>query len=194
MRDIKSPCISLCKLANEVCIGCFRTRYEIAAWSRSSDKQKQQILNNIKNRKMVNIEFYKRLDNAQLPRYSTEGAVGADVYSAKEYTLEPGKVVLVDTGLDCRLPSGYELQVRSRSGLSLKNSIFVLNSPGTIDPDYTGPLGVILYNAGDSVFNISAGDRIAQIVVAPVCRGRFVFTQQTKETARGSGGFGSTGV
>jgi dUTP pyrophosphatase len=143
---------------------------------------------------MIQIDFFKRLDSAKLPVYSTEQAVGADVFSAKNYIIPSKQTQLIDTGLDCRIPAGYELQVRSRSGLALKNNVIVLNSPGTIDPDYTGPLGVILYNGGDTDFIIQIGDRIAQLVVAHAYKGVFNFTQESKDTARGSGGFGSTGV
>lgn len=143
---------------------------------------------------MLEIKFFKRLSSARLPVYATGGAAGADVYSANDYTIYPGDRVLIDTGLDCRIPEGYEIQVRSRSGLALKQGVIVLNSPGTVDSDYTGPLGVILYNGGHDTFNIKQGDRIAQIVVAPVIVANFSFTQEDKITDRGASGFGSTGI
>jgi len=142
----------------------------------------------------MKVKFVKDHEDAQLPTYGTPGAAGADVYSVKEYKIEPGQHVLVDTGLKCDIPSGFELQVRPRSGLALKNKITVLNSPGTIDSDYTGKLGVILMNHSDNIFSVSPGDRIAQIVVAPVIQSTFVWAEDTKSTERGSGGFGSTGV
>jgi dUTP pyrophosphatase len=143
---------------------------------------------------MIQIEFIKRLEQAQLPVYASEEAAGADVHSARYYILNPKETRLIDTGLDCKIPAGYEIQVRSRSGLALKHNVIVFNSPGTVDSDYTGGLGVILHNAGDTVFEVHQGDRIAQLVVAPTHKAVFSFTDSTKETARGAGGFGSTGV
>lgn len=140
------------------------------------------------------VSFIKEHENAILPTYATEGAAGADVYSVKEYKVPPGEHTLIDTGLGCNIPDGYEIQVRPRSGLALKNRITVLNSPGTIDSDYPGKLGVILMNHSDVVFQIKPGDRIAQIVVAPVTRADFFWTTEYKTTDRNSSGFGSTGV
>jgi dUTP pyrophosphatase len=142
----------------------------------------------------MKIQFVKDHENAMLPTYATAGAAGADVYSAKDYKVPPGEHTLIDTGLKCSIPEGYEIQVRPRSGLAIKNRITVLNSPGTVDSDYTGKLGVILMNHSDMVFQVRAGDRIAQIVVAPVIQATFEWTEETKTTERGSDGFGSTGV
>lgn len=142
----------------------------------------------------MKIHFVKEHENALLPTYGTAGAAGADVYSVQEYVIQPGEHALVDTGLKCSIPEGFEIQVRPRSGLALKNKITVLNSPGTVDSDYTGKLGVILMNHSDKVFNVSVGDRIAQIVVAPVIQAKFAWAEAVKETDRGTGGFGSTGV
>jgi dUTP pyrophosphatase len=142
----------------------------------------------------MKVRFVKEHENAQLPTYGTTGAAGADVYSAETYEIAPGEHKLINTGLKCDIQEGYELQVRPRSGLALKNKITVLNSPGTIDSDYTGKLGVILMNHSNSVFTIKPGDRIAQIVVAPVVQAKFEWVDETKSTERGSGGFGSTGV
>jgi dUTP pyrophosphatase len=142
----------------------------------------------------MKIQFVKDHENAMLPTYATAGAAGADVYSAKDYKVPPGEHTLIDTGLKCSIPEGYEVQVRPRSGLALKNRITVLNSPGTVDSDYTGKLGVILMNHSEMVFQVKAGDRIAQIVVAPVTQATFEWAEETKSTDRGSSGFGSTGV
>jgi dUTP pyrophosphatase len=142
----------------------------------------------------MKIQFVKDHENAMLPTYATAGAAGADVYSAKDYKVPPGEHTLIDTGLKCSIPEGYEVQVRPRSGLALKNRITVLNSPGTVDSDYTGKLGVILMNHSEMVFQVKAGDRIAQIVVAPVTQASFEWAEETKSTDRGSSGFGSTGT
>lgn len=142
----------------------------------------------------MKIQFIKDHEEAILPTYATSGAAGADVYSVKEYKVPPGEHTLIDTGLKCSIPEGYEIQVRPRSGLALKNRITVLNSPGTVDSDYTGKLGVILMNHSDIVFTVKPGDRIAQIVVAPVTQATFEWATEAKETERGAGGFGSTGV
>ncbi|WP_010139510.1 dUTP diphosphatase [Oceanicola sp. S124] len=132
-----------------------------------------------------------------LPRYETEGAAGADLRAnlpdRGEITLEPGDRALVPTGLRLAIPAGYEVQLRPRSGLALKHGITLPNSPGTIDSDYRGPLGVILLNAGAETFVISHGERIAQMLVAPVIQARFDLVEALDETARGTGGFGSTG-
>jgi dUTP pyrophosphatase len=142
----------------------------------------------------VKVQFIKALETAKLPTYTTAGAAGADLYSAKDYKIPPGEHMLIDTGLNCVIPEGYEIQVRPRSGLALKNRVTVLNAPGTIDSDYTGRLGVVLINHSDVIFSITTGDRIAQIVVAPIIQAEFTWTTEEKQTQRGSGGFGSTGV
>ncbi len=135
-----------------------------------------------------------------LPTYETAGAAGADVranFPADQrdgVTLEAGERVLVPTGLSLEIPQGYEVQMRPRSGLALKYGITLPNSPGTIDSDYRGPLGVIVLNAGQEPFEITHGMRIAQMVVAPVVTAEFTLDQELSETSRGSGGFGSTGV
>ena len=134
-----------------------------------------------------------------LPSYETDGAAGADVRAnldaavrAAGVVLEPGARALVPTGLSAAIPLGYEIQVRPRSGLALKTGLTVANAPGTIDSDYRGPVGVILINLGSETVTITHGDRIAQLVVAPVARAAFELTDALDETARGSGGFGST--
>ena len=135
-------------------------------------------------------------DGAILPSYKTAGAAGADVCAFLEspVDVEPGKTVMIPTGLFFEIPDGYEIQVRPRSGLAFKNSVTVINSPGTIDSDYRGELNVLLINHGREKFTVNAGDRIAQIVVSPVTRGNFISTESLSDTERGSGGFGSTGV
>ena len=132
-----------------------------------------------------------------LPTYESAGAAGADVRAnlpdGGELTLVPGARALVPTGLAMEIPPGFEVQVRPRSGLALKHGISVVNSPGTIDSDYRGPVGVILLNTSDTSFVIRHGERIAQLVVAPVIQATFEKASELGDSARGSGGFGSTG-
>src|SRR6056297_2993993 len=133
-----------------------------------------------------------------LPAYETAGSAGADLRAnfpdRGEVTLAPGGRVLVPTGLRLAVPAGYEVQLRPRSGLALKHGITLPNSPATIDGDYRGPLGVILMNAGEADFRVTHGARIAQMVVAPVVRAVFETVESLAPTARGAGGFGSTGA
>tara|TARA_R110000824_G_scaffold95178_18_gene229040 strand:- start:87 stop:533 length:447 start_codon:yes stop_codon:yes gene_type:complete len=139
----------------------------------------------------------KRLNHAgdlPLPSYETSGSAGMDIRAAEELTISPRQRGLIGSGLAFAIPQGYEIQVRPRSGLALKKGISVLNTPGTIDSDYRGELKVILINHGEDDFVIQRGDRIAQIVVAPVQRGNLVETDNLDDTTRGSGGFGSTGI
>ena len=134
-----------------------------------------------------------------LPSYETSGAAGADIRAnfapddRAGISLAPGNRRLIPTGLSVEIPPGLEIQIRPRSGLALKHGISLPNTPGTIDSDYRGPLGVIVMNAGQAEFVISHGDRIAQMVVAPVIRAEFVIVDSLPDTARGAGGFGSTG-
>lgn len=132
-----------------------------------------------------------------LPTYETAGAAGADLRAnfpdRADRTLAPGARMLVPTGLRLEIPVGYEIQIRPRSGLALKHGITLPNTPGTIDSDYRGPLGVILLNAGTEAFAVRHGDRIAQMVLAPVVQADFVQVAALTETDRGDGGFGSTG-
>lgn len=134
-----------------------------------------------------------------LPSYETSGAAGADLranfppFQREGAMLEPGARMLVPTGLRLAIPAGYEVQIRPRSGLALKHGLTLPNSPGTIDSDYRGPLGVILMNAGDAPFHIEHGARIAQMVIAPVIQARMSLVEELDDTARGAGGFGSTG-
>jgi dUTP pyrophosphatase len=131
-----------------------------------------------------------------LPSYATDGAAGMDLLAAvmSPVVLSPGARMLVPTGLRVAVPPGYELQVRPRSGLALKNGIVLPNSPGTIDEDYRGELGVIVMNAGDAPFTVERGMRIAQAVIAPVVRATWREVAELPDTARGAGGFGSTGT
>ncbi|MDR2964720.1 MAG: dUTP diphosphatase [Treponema sp.] len=137
-----------------------------------------------------------RLDaRIPLPEYQTEGAAGMDLraYLKNDITLPPQGRIKVPTGLRMEIPAGYEGQVRPRSGLAIKSGLTVLNSPGTIDSDYRGDVEVILVNLSDKDVIIKDGERIAQLVIAPVVRVRAVETQILQETKRGTGGFGSTG-
>lgn len=131
-----------------------------------------------------------------LPTYATEHAAGADVkaYIKEQILIEPGASALIPTGLRCAIPIGYEIQVRPRSGLAFKNQITVLNTPGTIDADYRGEIGVILINHGKNAFAVTPGMRIAQIVLAKVERAVFSLEESLISTSRGEGGFGHTGT
>jgi dUTP pyrophosphatase len=132
-------------------------------------------------------------DDLPLPGYATAGAAGMDVVAAESLTLAPGARAAVATGFAIAIPDGYEVQVRPRSGLALKHGITCLNTPGTIDSDYRGEIKVILINLGDAPFAIARGERIAQLVPAPVQRASLALVDDLDDTARGSGGFGSTG-
>jgi dUTP pyrophosphatase len=131
-----------------------------------------------------------------LPAYATEGAAGMDLAAAiiEPVTLLPGARALISTGLRIGLPPGYEGQIRPRSGLAIRHGIGLVNAPGTLDSDYTGVVQVILINWGAEPYIVQRGDRIAQLVVAPVCRVRLVEATELDRTTRGTGGFGSTGA
>jgi dUTP pyrophosphatase len=129
-----------------------------------------------------------------LPAYASDGAAGMDVVAAEDVTLAPGGRHAVATGFALAIPRGYEVQVRPRSGLALKHGISLPNTPGTIDSDYRGELKIIMINLGAEPFAIARGDRVAQLVVAPVQPARFIEVDTLDETSRGAGGFGSTGV
>jgi dUTP pyrophosphatase len=142
------------------------------------------------------VRVFKKDPAATLPEYATEGAAGADL---RAMISEPVKIpplgrARIPTGLALEIPAGYEGQVRPRSGLSIRHGITVLNSPGTIDSDYRGEVAVIIINLGHEDFTVNDGDRIAQLVIAPVCRVSFTEIRELSETDRDSGGFGSTGV
>ena len=135
-----------------------------------------------------------------LPQYETPGAAGADLRAnlpvedrATGVTLAPGARALISTGLAVAVPVGFEMQVRPRSGLALKQGLSLPNTPGTVDSDYRGPLGIILINLGDEPVVIAHGDRIAQAVIAPVAQATFTLAEALDQTDRGTGGFGSTG-
>jgi len=131
-----------------------------------------------------------------LPAYMSAGAAGADIVAAVDAprTLAPGERALIPTGFALEVPAGFEVQVRPRSGLAFKHGVTVLNAPGTIDSDYRGPVGVLLVNLGSEPFTIARGDRIAQLIVAPVARALFGEAAVIGASDRGAGGFGSTGV
>ena len=144
---------------------------------------------------MIEIEL-QRLPHGQglpLPARATEHAAGLDVVAAEDLTLHPGQRHPVATGFAIAIPDGYEVQVRPRSGLALKHGITCLNTPGTIDSDYRGEVKVILANLGSEPFEIRRGERIAQLVPAPVLQSAFREVEALSETSRGAGGFGSTG-
>lgn len=131
----------------------------------------------------------------ELPKYETAGAAGMDIRSAENVTIWPGQIKMAKTGIRLNIEDGWEIQVRSRSGLAAKHGVFVANSPGTVDCDYTGPCNVILINTGDEAFRVKRGDRIAQLVVAKAYQAKIELVESfSKETERGDGGFGSTGV
>ncbi|WP_226622115.1 dUTP diphosphatase [Alloyangia pacifica] len=133
-----------------------------------------------------------------LPHYASAGAAGADLRAnfpdRGAVELAPGARALIPTGLRMAIPEGFEVQIRPRSGLALKHGITLPNTPGTIDSDYRGPLGVIVMNAGQESFTVAHGERIAQMIVAPVVQSAFELVETLPETVRGEGGFGSTGT
>lgn len=145
---------------------------------------------------MRTLKISKVSESAVVPQYATKGAAGMDLYASENAVICAGGVGLVKTGLKIELPKGTEGQVRSRSGLALKKGIFILNSPGTIDEDYRGELGIILANFGKEDFVINVGDRVAQLIIASTYKCKIKETAQGKlsKTQRGEGGFGSTGV
>ena len=147
---------------------------------------------------IINFKRLPHNHDLPLPTYATEGAAGFDlracVMADTPTKLYHGVRIVIPTGFACAIPAGYELQIRPRSGLAIKNGVTVANAPGTIDQDYRGEIMVCLVNFGDYIFPINRGDRIAQAVLAPVTRAIMVETLELDTTARGAGGFGSTGV
>lgn len=150
--------------------------------------QKQKIL--------ISWVIPQKEQNLNLPKYETSGSAGMDVEAAVEDSVQisPGEIVLLPTGFAVALPDGFELQVRPRSGLAVKHGITIINSPGTIDSDYRGEVRIALINLGAKKFTVNRGDRIAQLILAPVARAYFDVTGKLDVTERGAGGFGHTGT
>jgi dUTP pyrophosphatase len=142
----------------------------------------------------MRVKIKKLSPNAKIPAYQTEGAAGFDLSSCEDIVILPGQVIAVDTGLAFEIPTGYEIQVRSRSGLALKHNVFILNGIGTIDEDYRGAVKAILCNASNVNFSIRVGDRIAQGVLNQVLKAGFEEVIDLETTERGEGGFGSTNI
>ncbi len=144
----------------------------------------------------VTVRLQRLRPAAAVPEYMTAGAAGLDLRACidGEVTIVPGARALIPTGIAIELPVGWEAQVRPRSGLALRHGITMLNAPGTIDADYRGEVSVILINHGQEDFLLRSGDRVAQLVLAPVARAEFVVVEELSSTERGSGGFGHTGV
>jgi len=142
----------------------------------------------------MTVRFKRLCPDAVLPAYAHPDDAGMDIRSVDDLEIAPGARALVHTGLVMLLPPGWEAQVRPRSGLALKHGVTVLNTPGTIDAGYRGEVGVILANFGDAPFAVKKGDRIAQVVIAPVTTAAIEETDVVDDTDRGGGGFGSTGV
>lgn len=144
----------------------------------------------------INVRLRRIHDRARLPSYMTDLAAGMDLYACLDeaVVLAPGGRILIPTGIAMAIPPGFEGQVRPRSGLALKQGVTLVNSPGTIDADYRGEIGVIVINHGREDVRIADGDRIAQLVFAPVCRGVFDVVDELDSTRRDQGGFGHTGV
>lgn len=141
----------------------------------------------------MDLKVKKLTDNAIIPHYAHPGDAGLDLFSIEKVTIEPGAACLVKTGISLELPPGTEGQVRPRSGMALKHSVTVLNSPGTIDEGYRGEVGVILINHGSRAFIIEPGMKIAQLLIKPVITANIIETTELSDTHRGEGGFGSTG-
>lgn len=142
----------------------------------------------------LSVPVQRLRDDVPLPRYATDGAAGLDVTAAQAALLYPGQRSLIKTGLKMAVPPGWECQVRPRSGLALNRGVTVLNSPGTIDSDYRGEVGIVLVNHSEDPFVVNVGDRIAQLVFVPVGRAVLEVVDVLPETDRGEGAFGSTGV
>ncbi|MGB0920377.1 MAG: dUTP diphosphatase [Alphaproteobacteria bacterium] len=146
---------------------------------------------------VIEVEWEPHGEGLPLPAYETDLAAGMDLRAAvpenEPFVLAPGKRALLPTAMKIALPAGYEAQIRPRSGLAIKYGITCLNTPGTIDADYRGEVKIILINLGEEPFVIERGERIAQMVIAPVMQGRFEVVTELTQTARGAGGFGSTG-
>ena len=142
---------------------------------------------------MVNLKVKRLNEYAVIPSYANPGDAGMDLYSVRDYVIKPGERELISTGIAVEFSEGYEFQIRPRSGLAIKHGISIVNSPGTVDAGYRGELGVILINHGDRDFEISRGDKIAQGVLSPVVQAEIVEANDLGVSARGDGGFGSSG-
>ena len=144
---------------------------------------------------MVKILVKKFDKNIKLPAYKTSGSSGMDLvaYIKKKIIINPGKTAMLPTGISVAIPKNYEIQIRPRSGLAAKNGISVLNTPGTIDSDYRGEIKIILINLSQESFVVKSGDRIAQMILCPVAKGKLKEVKNLPKTVRGKGGFGSTG-
>jgi dUTP pyrophosphatase len=144
----------------------------------------------------IEVERLPQCRGLPLPTYQTAGAAGMDLHAAveTEEVIAPGRWALIPAGIKIAVPAGYEAQVRPRSGLALRHGVTLLNTPGTIDADYRGPVAVIVHNAGGEPFVVRRGDRIAQLVIAPVRRAELVEVSAVDDTERAEGGFGHTGV
>ena len=145
---------------------------------------------------MIEILIKRLTKTALIPKYETAGSSGMDLAADVDdkIDIKPGETQIVPTGLAVSIPQDFEIQIRPRSGLAAKNQISVLNTPGTIDADYRGEVKVLLINHGDVPFKISRGERIAQMIIAPITQPEFISVNELTETARGEGGFGSTGT
>ena len=144
--------------------------------------------------KSVPVKVVRKNSNVTLPEYATPASSGVDLRAAESLILEPGERGSVGTGLSIELPEGFEAQIRPRSGLALRSAITLLNTPGTIDSDYRGEIRIIVINLGQEPFEIKPGDRIAQMVIAPVVQLKWEESSSLSDSQRGEGGFGSTGV
>lgn len=171
---------------------------EIVGIKEETPKPKINIDNSDELKPLIAVEKLPHFGDLPLPKYETTHSAGMDLRAAlaeNEFIdLLPGRRALVPTGLKIALPDGYEAQIRPRSGLALKNGVTCLNSPGTIDADYRGEVGIILINHGWETLQIKRGDRVAQMVIAPVTQAAWLDVDKLDSTARGEGGFGSTGV
>ena len=144
---------------------------------------------------MVRILVKKFDKNIKLPTYKTSGSSGMDLmaYVKNKITINPGKTAMIPTGIAVAIPKNYEIQIRPRSGLAAKKGISVLNTPGTIDSDYRGEIKIILINLSKKLFEVKSGDRIAQMILCPIAKGKLKEVKKLSKTVRGKGGFGSTG-
>jgi len=142
----------------------------------------------------MKIKIKKLHHDAKIPTYSHKGDAGMDFYSLEDYSLKPNEIYLFKTGLSMEIPLGYELQIRPRSGLAIKNGISIMNSPGTIDSGYRGDIGIILINHSKDIFNIKKGDKIAQGVLSKYETAEFEVSEELSQTSRGEKGFGSSDI